>query len=196
MDLLHRTAQSYKFSNKNDHFCAWRDFKKKFCGACRYDKWKFKPKISPIFNFDRAHQSWISGILDVKLFLNAKCSLSLWSKWQIGNRKWTLNTICSLSLHMPTALAVNNPKVSKFHERTTLENVFLHYFWAWLAFWVAELLHLISMERQDLIAYSRLLYTFIFWVCLKLAVFTIFTIIILQNEWLWSDSNTVGRRSR
>ena len=50
---------------KNDHFCAWRDFKKKFCGACRYDKWKFKPKISPIFNFDRAHQSWISGILGV-----------------------------------------------------------------------------------------------------------------------------------
>ena len=101
-------------------------------------------------------------LVTLKLFLNAKCSLSLWSKWQIGNRKWTLNTICSLSLHRPTALAVDNPKVSKFHERITRENVFLHYFWAWLAFWVAELLHLISIERQDLIGYSRTLYTFHF----------------------------------
>ena len=38
MDLLYRKAQSYKFSNKNDNFFAWRDFKKKFCGAFRYDK--------------------------------------------------------------------------------------------------------------------------------------------------------------
>ena len=28
----------------------------------------------------------------LKLFLNAKSSLSLWSKWQIGHRKWFLNT--------------------------------------------------------------------------------------------------------
>ena len=27
----------------------------------------------------------------LKLFLNAKSSLSLWSKWQIGHRKWFLN---------------------------------------------------------------------------------------------------------
>ena len=27
-----------------------------------------------------------------KLFLNAKTSLFLWSKWQIGHRKWFLNT--------------------------------------------------------------------------------------------------------
>ena len=32
------------------------------------------------------------------LFLNAKSSLSLWSKWQIGHRKWfLLIPICSLS---------------------------------------------------------------------------------------------------
>ena len=31
MDLLHRKAQSYKFSNKTDLFCAWRDFNKTFC---------------------------------------------------------------------------------------------------------------------------------------------------------------------
>ena len=28
----------------------------------------------------------------LKLFLNAKSSLFLWSKWQIGHRKWFLNT--------------------------------------------------------------------------------------------------------
>ena len=28
MDLLHIKAQSYKFSNRNDLFCAWRDFNK------------------------------------------------------------------------------------------------------------------------------------------------------------------------
>ena len=28
----------------------------------------------------------------LKLFLNAKCSLFIWSKWQIGHRKWFLNT--------------------------------------------------------------------------------------------------------
>ena len=38
MDLLHRKAQSYKFSNKNDLFCAWRDLKKNLFGGCRYDK--------------------------------------------------------------------------------------------------------------------------------------------------------------
>ena len=30
--------------------------------------------------------------VNLKLFLNAKCSLFLWSKWQIGHRKWFLNT--------------------------------------------------------------------------------------------------------
>ena len=31
-------------------------------------------------------------LVALKLFLNAKRSLSLWSKWQIGRRKWFLNT--------------------------------------------------------------------------------------------------------
>ena len=31
-----------------------------------YHKWMFKLQISSIFNFDRAHQSWISGVLGVK----------------------------------------------------------------------------------------------------------------------------------
>ena len=69
MDLLHRKAQSYKFSNKNDLFCAWRDFNKTFCGISTYHKWMFKLQISSIFNFDRAHQRWISGLLGVKKVL-------------------------------------------------------------------------------------------------------------------------------
>ena len=31
-------------------------------------------------------------LVALKLFLNANCSLSLWSKWQIGHGKWFLNT--------------------------------------------------------------------------------------------------------
>ena len=31
-------------------------------------------------------------LVTLKLFLNAKCSLFVWSKWQIGHRKWSLNT--------------------------------------------------------------------------------------------------------
>ena len=71
MDLLHRKAQSYKFSNKNDLFCAWRDFNKTFCGISPYHKWMFKLQISSIFHFDRAHQSWISGLLGVNIFGHA-----------------------------------------------------------------------------------------------------------------------------
>ena len=36
-------------------------------------------------------------LVALKSFLNAKSSLSLWSKGQIGHRKWFLNTKCSLS---------------------------------------------------------------------------------------------------
>ena len=31
-------------------------------------------------------------LVTLKLFLNAKCSLFVWSKWQIGHKKWFLNT--------------------------------------------------------------------------------------------------------
>ena len=31
-------------------------------------------------------------LVTLKLFLNAKCSLFIWSKWQIGHGKWFLNT--------------------------------------------------------------------------------------------------------
>ena len=77
MDLLHRKAQSYKFSNKNGLFCAWRDFNKTFCGIPTYHKWMFKLQISSIFNFDWAHQSWISGILSVNtnISISPKCNI-------------------------------------------------------------------------------------------------------------------------
>ena len=40
--------QKYKFSNKNDTVCTWRNFqKKKSCGIFTYDKskWNFKPQF-------------------------------------------------------------------------------------------------------------------------------------------------------
>ena len=60
-------AQSYKFSKINDLIYKWRDFKKNLCIACRYNKWKFKPGISPIFHFENINKIWTSGILGVKL---------------------------------------------------------------------------------------------------------------------------------
>ena len=66
MYLLHRKAQSFR---------AWRDFNKTFCSISAYHKWMFKLQSSSIFNFDQAHQSWISGILGVKNIANSLESL-------------------------------------------------------------------------------------------------------------------------
>ena len=66
MDLLHRKAQSYKFSNKNDLFCTWRDFNKTFCGISPYHKWMFKLQISSIFHFDWGSDSWMAHVIGVK----------------------------------------------------------------------------------------------------------------------------------
>ena len=42
----------------------------------------FKVQISSIFNFDRAHQSWISGVLGVKCHLEwPKCIGFVVSEW-------------------------------------------------------------------------------------------------------------------
>ena len=60
-------ASNCKFSNKNDIFYAWRDFKKLFFYISTCHKWMSKLQIISIFNFDWAHQSWISGGLGVKL---------------------------------------------------------------------------------------------------------------------------------
>ena len=38
MNLLHRITQSYKFNNKNDLVCTWRDFNKTSCGISTYHK--------------------------------------------------------------------------------------------------------------------------------------------------------------
>ena len=35
-------AQNYKFDNKNDLLCTWRDFKENLSGGCRYDKLEIK----------------------------------------------------------------------------------------------------------------------------------------------------------
>ena len=70
--LLHRKGDfciKCKFSNKNQILCAWSDFNKTFCGISTYHKWMFEQQISSIFNFDWAHQSWISVVLGVKYLL-------------------------------------------------------------------------------------------------------------------------------
>ena len=57
--------QKYKFSNKNDMVCAWRNFKNIFPRPLFTII--FRPIIfCHIFNFHRADQSWICHILGVK----------------------------------------------------------------------------------------------------------------------------------
>ena len=41
----------------------WRDFKKNLYDLCAYGIWNFKPKISPIFHFDRVNDGWFSHTL-------------------------------------------------------------------------------------------------------------------------------------
>ena len=60
-------AETSKFSNKNDLLCVRRDLKNQLCGGCRCDKWNFKPKIPPIFNFYLVNDGWVSRILCVKI---------------------------------------------------------------------------------------------------------------------------------
>ena len=56
-------VQSYKFINKNDLICAWKDFTKK--NFVVYDNRNFKPKISPIFHFKQVNDGWVSHKLCV-----------------------------------------------------------------------------------------------------------------------------------
>ena len=57
------------------------------------NKWsistKFVKLIQIILQSNLAIRNFLVAL---KLFLNAKSSLFLWSKWQIGHRKWFLNT--------------------------------------------------------------------------------------------------------
>ena len=42
--------------------------KTKKYGVCMYDKWKFKPKITSIFHFEKVTDDWTSHILRVKTY--------------------------------------------------------------------------------------------------------------------------------
>ena len=59
--------QKYKFSNKNDMVCAWRDFNSTSCVLSRYPKRPVRVEKSSIFNFEYVNEVWISGVLGVKL---------------------------------------------------------------------------------------------------------------------------------
>ena len=53
--------QKYKFSDKNDIVCAWRDFNSTFCVLSRYPKRPVRIEKSSIFNFE-----YVKEVLDVK----------------------------------------------------------------------------------------------------------------------------------
>ena len=57
-------------------------------------------------------------LVALKLFLNFKSSLSLWSKWQIGHMKWSVIPICSLSnrsLLPSLTVHLNYSQIDFFH---------------------------------------------------------------------------------
>ena len=73
-------------------------------------------------------------LVALKLFLNAKSSLCLWSKWQISQRKWFLIPICSLSNRSLLPSLTVNPKItatiSIFYEQKTPKKIHTTYlFW-------------------------------------------------------------------
>ena len=59
-------ALNYKFSNKNDHVCAWKDFNSTSCILSTYPKEPVRTEKSSIFNFEHVNEVWISGVLGVK----------------------------------------------------------------------------------------------------------------------------------
>ena len=59
-------ALNYKFSNKNDLVCAWRDFNFTSCVLSTYPKGPVGTEKSSIFNFKYVNKVWISGVLGVK----------------------------------------------------------------------------------------------------------------------------------
>ena len=61
-----------------------------------WGKWSTGTKLSRIVQSNLAIRTFLVAL---KLFLNAKSSLSLWSKWQIGHGKWFLNTNLFLIKH-------------------------------------------------------------------------------------------------
>ena len=65
--------------------CIW-NFQYKFLEIQMHQK---SSKCQYILQSNLAIRNFLVAL---KLFLNAKSSLSLWSKWQIGHRKWFLNT--------------------------------------------------------------------------------------------------------
>ena len=109
MDLLHRKAQSYKFSNKNVIFCTWRDFNKTFCGISTYHKRMFKLQVSSIFNFDRAQLSWISGLLGVKHVIIALNFDNAWlfQKTNLGCPNFKCQTLPCLVTSVRVNFVVN-----------------------------------------------------------------------------------------
>ena len=59
-----------------------------FDGTCN-GEWFYLKMIVFLIQTNLAIRNFLVAL---KLFLNAKSSISLWSKWQIGLRKWFLNT--------------------------------------------------------------------------------------------------------
>ena len=64
--LLHKSAQNHKFSNKNNHLLAWKDFKIIFSRPLSTIIFWPNGKISPTFHFQLVNKGWIIAILCVK----------------------------------------------------------------------------------------------------------------------------------
>ena len=70
-------------------------------------------KKLPILKFSWLHTTVELGNKEFLVALNAKSFLSLWSKWQIGHRKWFLNTNLFLIKHSLLPSLMNKIRVTK-----------------------------------------------------------------------------------
>ena len=87
----HLMSGFYKEECKKTCFAIWI-YLRLFLMVCLKQK-SFKEVPSLKVQSNLATRNFLVAL---KLFLNAKSSLSLWSKRQIGHRKWSLIAICSL----------------------------------------------------------------------------------------------------
>ena len=71
-------ALNYRFSNKNDLVCAWREFHSTSCVLSTYYKGPARAEKSFIFNFEQISKAWISWVLGVKHLLIVGCEIPVY----------------------------------------------------------------------------------------------------------------------
>ena len=72
--------------------CPWSNFSSRVLSQDHQSSLPSTVLMSAFPRYSTVELGLRNFLVALKLFLNAICSLSLWSKWQIGHEKWFINT--------------------------------------------------------------------------------------------------------